>query len=210
MENIIFILEIIGSVAFAMSGAILGIKKKFDIFGIMILGAITTVGGGVLRDIVIGVTPPVMFTNPIYCLIAAVVSLVICIPAVYRLLLNRIFYNIFMVLMDSAGLAAFTVTGVAHAYKICGGENVFLLVFTGVITGIGGGIIRDLLAGEQPYVFKKHIYACASIAGAILCAILLSQISFGTAILISMVVIMVIRIIAAYFKINLPKPKIEL
>ncbi len=208
MQTVILILEIIGSVAFSFSGAMLGIKKQFDIFGIIILGVVTTVGGGFIRDITIGVTPPIMFSNPIYCTTAVITSLLICLPFVRRFLHKKIIYGAMAVLMDSAGLAAFTVTGVAYAYQN-NADNYFLVVFTGVISGIGGGILRDVFAGEQPHIFRKHIYACASIIGAVLCAWLMNVISYERAMIISALTVLIIRLISAYFKINLPRIKDE-
>ncbi|MBQ1976771.1 MAG: TRIC cation channel family protein, partial [Clostridia bacterium] len=117
MAEFLLILEIIGTVAFAVSGAMTGLSKKMDIFGVVILGLTTAVGGGMIRDLVLGLTPPAMFTNPIYAAVAAVVSVIVFLPAVRRWLTayGRV-REILMLVMDSLGLGVFTVVGIQRAY----------------------------------------------------------------------------------------------
>lgn len=204
MQNLIFILEIIGAVAFAFSGAILGIKKNFDIFGIIMLGVITAVGGGVIRDVIIGATPPAVFSNPVYCIIAVISSLLMCVPRIRHIFnKNKRINNLLMIITDSAGLAAFTVTGIMYAYAV-DASNIFLMIFTGVITGVGGGVVRDMISGELPYIFTRHVYACASIAGAAVCALLLRAGFAESAMPLGMAIILIIRFLSAYYRINLP------
>lgn len=204
METVILILELIGTVAFSMSGALLGIRKNLDIFGILVMGVTTSVGGGFIRDITIGTVPPVMFSNPIYCVTALLTAAMMCIPCVRRLLSGRLAYNVFMIGMDSVGLAVFTVMGVIYTYKYYPDKN-FLMIFTGVVCGIGGGVLRDILAGELPYILRKHIYACAAIAGAVCAAVMLKYFgSVRAAVLSGVPLIILIRAVAAYFRINLP------
>jgi len=88
-ENLLLVFEIIGTIAFAVSGAMVGLSKKMDIFGIAVLGTVTSVGGGVIRDLVLGNTPPATFQNPVYALVAIFVSLIIFIPAVRRFLFRK-------------------------------------------------------------------------------------------------------------------------
>ena len=88
-ENLLLLFELIGTVAFAVSGAMVGLSKKMDIFGITVLGIVTSVGGGVIRDIVLGLTPPATFQNPIYALVAILVSIIVFIPAVRRFLFKK-------------------------------------------------------------------------------------------------------------------------
>ena len=175
--NIIFIVEIIGTIAFASSGAMVAVRKRLDLFGIIVLGVITAVGGGMLRDLMIGNIPPNMFRNPVYVLAAFLTVLVLfllfrCWPF---LLGSRYIegYEKIMNILDAIGLGAFTVIGIDTGVEAGYGDYHFLIIFLGVITGIGGGILRDIMAGETPYVLKKHIYACASIAGACLYVVLL-------------------------------------
>ncbi len=204
MDNLIFWTEIIGSVAFAASGTILGIKKHFDIFGIVILAVIATVGGGFMRDLILGVHPPVMFSDPVYCFTAVITALSLCVAPVRRQFSKRLVYSTVMILLDAVGLAIFTASGVAYAYEM-NGANHFLMIFTGVITGVGGGLARDIIAGELPYIFRKHVYACAAIIGAVVCAYSIAKIGVGYAMFISSSVIFAIRVLSAYFRINLPR-----
>ena len=156
-ESIVFVFEIIGTIAFAVSGAMTGLKKGMDVLGVATLGLVTAVGGGVIRDLVLGITPPATFRDPTYALVAVCAAIVVFFPFVQKLF-NKIhtLYDILMLIMDSLGLGIFTVIGIRTAYSQSENHNVFLLVFVGVITGVGGGILRDVLAGNTPYIFVKH------------------------------------------------------
>ena len=200
------ILELIGTVAFSISGAVTASKKQMDLLGIIILGACAALGGGVLRDIMLGITPPTMFKNPIYAAVAAVSSLIVFVPHVQRLLAGNRVYDIIMLIMDSLGLGVFTVVGIQTALANSESYNSFLLVVVGVLTGVGGGVIRDVLAGERPYIFVKHFYACASIIGAVACVALKSVVGINTASFIGAVLVISLRIMAATFRWKLPKP----
>ena len=205
MQTLAFILEIIGTVAFAISGAMVALKKHMDIFGVAILGCVTAVGGGVIRDLVLGITPPTMFESPVYMLLAVGVSLVVFIPAIRRALTrNHRVYELMMRVMDAVGLGIFTVMGIDRARGI-GVQNVFLLLFVGVITGVGGGVIRDVMAGDTPYIFVRHVYACASIAGAMTCILLIEPIGVVPAMVAGAAVVLVLRLLAAHFKWSLPR-----
>ena len=117
------------------------------------------------------------------------------------------FYDKAMLVMDSVGLGIFTSLGVMSGIDNGYPDNTFLLVFIGMLTGVGGGVLRDILAGDMPYILRKHIYASASIAGGIL-YLLLQQVWQGAgAILTSVVVVIVIRCAAAHFEWNLPRAK---
>ena len=208
-ENLLFILEIIGTIAFAVSGAMVGLSKKMDIFGVTVLGIITSVGGGVIRDIILGQTPPATFQNPIYALVAIFVSIVIFIPGVRRFLFKKqIVYEKMMLYMDSLGLGIFTAVGIEVAY-LSGNRNVFLLVFVGMITGIGGGVLRDVLAGNTPYIFVKHFYASASLIGAIISVVLWNFFGQSAAVIGCAFVVTALRLLAAKYRWSLPKAKID-
>ena len=201
METFLFLLELAGTVAFAVSGAVLGIEKHMDIFGVGLLGITTAVGGGILRDLVVGLTPPRAFQDPIYLLVALGVSVVLFFPFVRRTIgRSKRVFDALMLIMDAAGLGIFTIT-------LAGCTDPLLLVFVGLLTGTGGGVLRDVLAGDMPYILRKHIYASASIAGGIL-YLLLRQVWQGPgAILTGVVVVVVIRCAAAHFEWNLPRAK---
>ena len=141
MGAFVFVLEMIGTVAFAASGALLAIRKKMDIFGVCMLALITSVGGGIIRDLLLGATPPSTFRNPIYAITAAVVSAIIFIrPVRYYLTGNHMAYQTGMLVMDSLGLAVFSVVGVSIAYTARPEAGTFLIVFVGVLSGVGGGV----------------------------------------------------------------------
>lgn len=206
--TIFFSIEIIGTVAFASSGAMVAVRKKLDLFGIIVLGVITAVGGGMLRDLMIGNIPPNMFRNPVYVFAAFVTVLVLFL--LFRLwpfLLESHHmenYEKIMNFLDAIGLGAFTVTGIDTGVEAGYGEYHFLIIFLGVITGIGGGILRDIMAGETPFVLKKHVYACASISGACLYVFLLQYTHSDFAVLLSALLVVAIRLLASHYHWNLP------
>lgn len=206
MNIFVFIIEIIGTIAFAVSGAMTGIEKKMDIFGIAILGLTTAVGGGILRDILTGCIPPQTFRNPTYAVVAIATAVIIFWFA-YRgkLVYNTRIFEVLIFLMDTLGLGIFTVVGISTAWNTSNEFGHFLLVFVGVITGVGGGVLRDMLAGNTPYIFVKHVYACASLAGAIVCVYTWDYIGMTRAMIAGTVVVVLIRLFSAHFKWNLPR-----
>lgn len=206
MDAFIFIIEIIGTIAFSVSGAMTGIEKKMDIFGIAILGLTTAVGGGILRDILTGCIPPQTFRNPIYAMIAVITAVIIFLFAYTgKLVYNTKIFEFLVFLMDSLGLGIFTVVGINTAFHTSNKFEHFLLIFVGVITGVGGGVLRDMLAGNTPYIFVKHVYACASLAGAVVCVYAWDSLGATRAMLTGAVIIVLIRFLSAYFKWNLPR-----
>ena len=193
-----FLIELLGTVAFAISGAMTGIKSKMDILGVAVLGLTTAVGGGILRDLLVGVTPPTAFQDPVYALTAVVVSLIVFLPFVRPhidadgMLLN---------LIDAIGLGMFTVIGTR-----IGSEHgsLFQQVFLGALTGVGGGVLRDIFAMQKPMIFVRHFYALASILGATVCALLLPR-SEDAAMISATALVVLLRILAAKYKWHLPK-----
>lgn len=207
-RTLLLIFEIIGTISFAVSGAMTAINKKMDIFGVIILGTITAVGGGAIRDLVLGINPPVTFTSPVYAVVAAVTAIVVFIPAVLKFLhKKKVIYDYVLFVMDSLGLAVFTVIGIQTAVSNTSGFNWFLLLFVGVITGIGGGVLRDIMAGNIPYIFVKHFYASASLIGAAVCIVLWNLIGQEWAMILGSATVFVLRILAARFRWTLPHPK---
>lgn len=208
-ETIIFILEIIGTIAFASSGALVGIRKNMDIFGVLVLGITTAVGGGCIRDLILGITPPKMFHNFAYVGSAIVTScLLFLVVYVKKKLLESRFLAIYeraMNTFDAIGLGIFTITGIRTAIAVPEKTNLFLLIFVGVVTGIGGGMLRDIMAGTTPFVFVKHVYACASLAGAVLYILLYSRLNEVAAMVISAAAVILIRLLAAHYRWNLPR-----
>ena len=208
MDEFIFILELIGTVAFASSGAMIAIEKKMDIFGVNVLGATTAVGGGIMRDIILGLTPPGAFSHPVYVLVAALTSTILFViayakPTAFESRVKTDYYDKLMFWCDTAGLGIFTVVGIQAAVRAVGGENVFFFVFIGTLTGVGGGVLRDIMAGETPYSLVKHIYACAAIAGGIVCVV--GRTAFGEAYgtILGLAATVLLRFLAAHFRWNL-------
>ena len=208
MDTFIFVLEIIGTVAFASSGAMTAIEKKMDIFGVNILGATTAVGGGMMRDIILGVTPPAAFSQPVYILFSILTStllfaIVYTNPEILHSRIKSRYYDKIMLWCDTAGLGIFTVVGIQTASRILPQDNPFFFVFIGVLTGVGGGVLRDIMAGETPYILVREIYASAAIAGGITCVVCGSTMGEATATVLGLTVTVVIRSLAAYFHWNL-------
>lgn len=213
-ESVIyFIVEIIGTVAFATSGAMVAISKRVDIFGVLVLSSITALGGGCTRDILIGTLPPRMFSDYRYVTVSVIVATVVFIVAyIFRDLYQKSqkavdsINNIF----DAVGLGVFTVTGVQVAIDSGFKMNGILAVCLGVITGIGGGILRDVMLREIPFVLKKRIYALASIAGGVVYYnLLLANVGRTKSIVISVAVTFIIRMLATIFKLDLPRVKLK-
>ena len=204
MQLFLWILEIIGTIAFAISGAIVGIKKEMDMLGVALLSLTTAVGGGVIRDLILGQQPPKTFQDPTFALIAVAVSLVVFACFYFgKHFHNKRIPDMLLLVADSLGLGIFTVNGVAAAADVC--EGATLLLFSGVLTGVGGGVLRDMLAGDRPYIFVKHVYASASILGAVSYLLLLKWMdeTYVTCISISLTVLL--RLLSSYFRWNLPK-----
>lgn len=193
------IFEFVGTVAFAFSGALVGMQKKLDLFGVVFLGIITSVGGGIFRDVILGQTPPKAFQDPT----AGIISIICSIGAfyIYPIMVRK---NIFkkkknlqndytnkpkymtqeqmfkliskqtqllnlkkvIFICDAIGLATFTVIGANLAFY-SEKSNIFLVTCMGLITGVGGGMLRDTFVQDTPLIFRREIYAVASVLGSI-------------------------------------------
>ncbi len=210
MDTMLLVLELIGTCAFAVSGAVLGITKRFDIFGVIFSAIITALGGGTIRDILLGNLPPAMFRNYIYLIFALVTAVLTFITA--SILKNRFSENIVLIdkvnnVFDAIGLGVFTVVGMNVAINSGFSDNFFFVVFLGMTTGCGGGILRDVIVSDVPFVLTKRIYAVASISGGIVYYVLhivLNQ-SDVVSVVAGIVVIFALRILASVFKWDLPK-----
>lgn len=195
--ELITISEIIGTIAFAISGALVGINKKLDYYGIVILAITTALGGGICRDMLIGNTPPAAFTNPAFTIISIMSAVgTICFH-------NTLYqYNNLIQISDAIGLAAFTVIGVNVAVTNHL-TSWFIVITLGGLTGTGGGMIRDVFVKEIPFVFRKEIYAGASILGAIVYLACYSYCSKTIAIYSCFIVTFAVRMISIKYKIHL-------
>lgn len=166
----ISVVELIGTVAFAVSGALVAIDKELDYYGIAFFAIITAVGGGILRDMLINAPLPAAFENPMYVVISLVSA-----AAVILFYRKIILYTNILQIFDAVGLAAFTAIGAEVAVN-SGLDLPFVVITLALLTGTGGGILRDVFAKEIPFVFRKEIYAVASIIGAV-CFIIIGELS---------------------------------
>ena len=153
MDTFTLILEIIGTIAFASSGAMIAIQKKMDIFGVNVLGATTAVGGGMMRDVILGVTPPSAFSKPVYILFAVITSTLLFVivytnPFILRSKIKYQYYDAIMMLCDTLGLGIFTVVGIQAAANVMHENNAFFFTFVGVLTGVGGGVTLHLYRSD--------------------------------------------------------------
>ena len=210
MDTVFFIFEIIGVLAFSLSGALVAMKKEMDIFGACVLGMTTAIGGGIIRDLILGVNPPLAFVNPMHAIIGLAVPAITYLPKIQKIFARNEHkvQAISIMIADSVGLGVFTVVGVNASFANIEDPNFFTAVFLGVITGVGGGVLRDVFSMNLPKIFVKHFYACASIVGAIVAFLiekyfdipLLASISGAT-------VVITLRFLASFLRWNLPKPK---
>ena len=209
MTEIIKIMEIIGTIAFALSGALVSISSGLDIFGVVFLACITAFGGGIVRDLVLGMEPPAIFSNLSIFLLAMVVAVLTFVIAYIfkgKFALFKTKVEVINNVFDAIGLAAFVVIGSEVACLNGFLHNGFIVVFAGTITGIGGGIFRDVLIDTTPYVFKKHVYAIAAILGSVAYFLLREYTeNIQLASFVSLLLVFTIRMLATKYRWSLPK-----
>ena len=194
-------LEVVGTVAFAAAGALVGVKKRLDIFGVAMLAVTTAVGGGIMRDTLIGNIPPLAFRNPMFIFISLVVAGLVSIyvkqVARQQRLLN---------FCDALGLGAFTATGASLALSH---DSALLVITVGVVTGTGGGVLRDIFVREIPLVFHTEIYAVAAAIGAACFYGLQKLLPVDMALYLACLITVAIRLLSLYYGINLPRVRAE-
>ncbi len=200
------ILNIIATVSCAISGALVATQKKMDIFGVAILGLAGATGGGLMRDILIGNLPPQMMIIPTYAIIALAVSVIIFIPPIRsRVKKRQETFDWILFSMDTLGLATFSVIGISVTKATVPEYSTFLLIFIGTLNGVGGSLLRDIMAGDTPFIFIKDFYACASIIGSAACVVLWNFTDGKIAMSVGAFLIVVLRIFAVKFHWKLPK-----
>jgi uncharacterized membrane protein YeiH len=196
--DFLFIIDILGTLAFAISGASMAIQKKLDIFGVLICSFATAIGGGTLRDILIGDLPVQWLTNEVVILVILSGAFM---TALFHKRVNRFSKTLF--LFDSLGLGLFTMVGIQKG--LGHGFSIGISIALGTITACFGGVIRDVLLNHVPLIFRREIYASACIAGGILFGILLQFDLSGTIIQAACIfTIVLIRIVAVTFDLSLP------
>ena len=199
MESVIVqVADLAGTFIFAVTGAVKGVRKRLDIFGVTVLACCVGVGGGIIRDLMIGVHPVSALKNEYYLLLCIISGAAIFATAKYWMRLRNIIQ-----LGDAFGLGVFTFLGAQRAFE-AGLENTGIIL-CGVVTAIGGGIIRDVLSGTVPVVLKSDFYATASVIGGILFGILVNH-DVHVSICFPVVagVVIALRMLALHYKIQLP------
>ncbi len=198
---IIHFLDLFGTMAFAATGAFKAIEKKSDIVGVIILSIITGLAGGIIRDVIFGRFPPTGIVDPVYLLIT--ISTGITIFFLHPRLKKH--WNL-LIKFDAVGLGVFSVLGATIAYTLFG-YNFLIMAFAGVLTAIGGGILRDVFVNEIPIVFIKELYVTASFAGIVVFSALLLFIGPSFAAIIGVISATSIRLFAIKYGWNLPRSR---
>lgn len=200
---LIQLLDLFGTAAFAVTGALKAVERKSDIVGIIILAAITGMAGGVIRDITFGRFPPIAISNPLY--VAITIAMAVAIFFLYRTFKK---HEGMFLKFDAIGLGVFTVIGASIAYNIAE-LNFLAMAFAGLITAVGGGILRDVFVNEVPIVFVKELYASASFGGVVmLYALLWAGVDINIAAIPTIIAVTALRLTAMKYNWNLPRPKI--
>lgn len=200
--QLVDVIEFLGTIAFAISGIRLASAKKFDWFGAIVVGFVTAIGGGTLRDILLDVTPFWMQSS-IYLWGTVLAFLIV---VLFRKFLVHLNNTIFW--FDCIGLGLFVVVGYEKTMML--GYAVWVCIFMGTITGIVGGILRDILINEIPIIFTQELYAVACIIGGIIFAILIYfGVDLSSTEIITAVAIVIVRILAIRFSWRLPTLKSE-
>jgi len=209
MEIFSVIIEVIGVIAFSVSGAMVAIRRKTDLFGVMLLAILTAMGGGLLRDTIFSFSPPAIFQLKWYLLVSFIVSLIVFLIArkySKTYLENETKIEQINDIFDALGLGIFAVMGTKVALEHGFSEDAVITISCGVITCIGGGIIRDVLTKSIPFVLVKRIYAIAAILGSSVYYIMyLLEINDGIAIVAGVLITFIARLLAMIFKWNMPK-----
>jgi len=199
IDGFISIFDYLGTAAFAVTGASKAIEHKADIFGIIVLATVVGVAGGITRDVIFG-RFPTAFSDPIYVSITVIIG--VAMFFLYSYFKKRM--NVWLI-FDAIGLGVFSIIGASIAYQIVGLD--FLpIMFGGVLTAIGGGILRDVFVREIPIVFVKEVYAIASIIGIVVFYVILSNgVDMQVASIIGIIAATGIRLLAMKYNWNLPK-----
>ncbi|MCQ2218134.1 MAG: trimeric intracellular cation channel family protein [Paludibacteraceae bacterium] len=204
MPTFVDLLEYIGTFAFAISGIRLACQKDFDIFGAYVVGLATAIGGGTIRDLLLGTTPFWMLQSS-YMIWSGIALLFVYLFRKHLIKLNNTFF-----IFDTIGLALFTVVGIEKTLNMSEDYPFWVAIIMGTITGAAGGVIRDIFINEIPLIFRKEIYALACIIGGV--TYYISQLLFDNLIvvqIISSASIFLTRVIAVKYEIGLPHIKGE-
>ncbi|MDG6448708.1 trimeric intracellular cation channel family protein [Glaesserella parasuis] len=199
--SFLFIQDLIGTIVFAISGAIAARQHKMDIFGMFVLAFVTGVGGGTLRDVMISSTPVFWMKQPIYVLM---ISVAVVIVAILKNQIDRDYWKKGLLIFDAIGLGVFTVIGVQKGLDF--GLHPLICVALGGVTGCFGGLIRDILRNEVPVILQKEVYVTASLIGGII-FILFRDAGFESNWIdvVTVTTVIAIRMLTIKFNMHLPK-----
>lgn len=198
MENLLYSLDLIGTFVFAISGVLAASEKKFDVFGAGILALLTAVGGGSLRDVLIGSTPVGWMTDMNYLFL-----IVLAIPISYFFKTYILKLRKTMFLFDTIGIGLFTILGLQKTLSL--GLSPIVAILMGAVSAVFGGVLRDVFSNEVPLIFRKEIYATACLLGGTVFIFLESISEFETFNMIfSILLVMLIRILAVLKAWTLP------
>ena len=199
-----YYLDLFGVAIFAITGALIAEQQQLNILGVLLSAILTAVGGGTLRDMVLGATPVFWIQDPVYLMISAIAGFSVFVVAPYYRFRGRVF-----LLADGIGLAVFTIIGIQKAISI----DVPLVntVLLGTLTGVGGGVIRDVLLGRRlPLLLQQELYATAAFLGGWIYLLLyLSTFPDIFAVFSSILVVVLIRLVAKHWRLKLPVFRIQ-
>jgi uncharacterized membrane protein YeiH len=197
--SILYILDLIGTAAFAASGAWLGVRRHMDLFGVLVLGLVTAVGGGTLRDLLVGDIPPFSLQDETYLYVAIAAALVVFVNRERFAMIEKP-----LLYLDAVGLGLFVVIGTLKALDFHLGSMGAVLM--GVMTATAGGLIRDVLANQVPLILRREIYASACLAGGVLLVLLeQAEVARPAAALLAALTVIIIRLLAIHYNWSLPK-----
>ncbi|MDH2925190.1 putative membrane protein YeiH [Nicoletella semolina] len=199
--SFLFLQDLIGTIVFAISGAMAARQHKMDIFGLFILAFVTGVGGGTLRDVMIGSTPVFWIKQPIYVLM---ITLAVILTAVLKHNIDKKGWQKGLLFFDAIGLGVFTVIGVQKGLDF--GVHPLIAIALGGVTGCFGGLIRDILRNEVPIILQREIYVTASlIGGAIFVLFYYAGVESRWVDIVTISSVIFIRLLAIRFNLNLPR-----
>lgn len=213
VDIILNIVEYIGVISFAISGTAIAINKKTDSVGALFFALLTCFGGGMIRDIALGIVPNVLTDTSYYflaltCIIVSFICFTLAFIPKTADFISKHSHDFVIEFTDAIGLSVFCVFGVDAAITL-GHTNPILLIFCGCITGVGGGMLRDICSAEIPFIFRKHIYLIPTLCGSVFYTLTYKHINHLASLLIAIGIIIAFRVLAIIFKWNLPIPKGE-
>lgn len=200
-EDIFLVMNIIGLIAFAITGSIKAIKEGLDLLGITVLGVMTALGGGITRDLLINTVPNALksVSDMSIALLGVWIAIIL-----YKVVKGDLQNKYYIIIPDAIGLSAFTTTGAIIAYNA--GVSFFGIIILATLTGVGGGLISDILLGKVPSVLRDDFYASCSIVGALGFYITITVIdSLNTASIVCAIIVLMLRIVAILYNWKLPK-----